>query len=195
MRKFIIAAGLAAALITPSTAMAKDSALPYTKVEGSCNGGPSGTITTGKGVATFTLPDNSAYGVIRTFPVNLKVKDIKTLSFKSLSSAGGGMVYMQVITNDAAGVEHRIKYAPFGPFASFATEPGIGSWYSHNVLASAVRYGEDINDSAPTTTWAKAVSVRGNDTVNRVAITAGCALNSGTVQLDRIQVNNTVTAF
>jgi hypothetical protein len=27
----------------------------------------------------------------------------------------GGMVYMQVITNDAAGVEHRIKYAPFEP--------------------------------------------------------------------------------
>jgi hypothetical protein len=41
----------------------------------------------------------------------------------------------------------------------------------------------------------QAVSVRGNDTVNRIGITAGCAFGFGTVQVDRIQVNNTVTAF
>jgi hypothetical protein len=201
MRKFIIAAGLAAALITPSTAMAKDSAPAPVIVTGRCNAdnlvstpdAPFGSVAFGKGVATFSVPDANSWAVIRTFPVNLKVKDIKTLSFKSNSSLGGGMVYMQIITNkDADGIEHRIKYTPFEPNA---LEPGIGSWYSHNVLTSGVRYGEDINDSLPTTTWADAVSHLGNNTVNRVAITAGCALNSGTVQVDRIQVNNTVTAF
>jgi hypothetical protein len=203
MRKFIIAAGLAAALITPSSAMAKDATVPYTTVEDSCNGGPSGTIKFSKGVATFTLPDNSAYGVIKTFPTNLKVRDIKTLSFKSMSSLGGGMVYMNVITNtvgiNANGnmVNHKIKYTPFAQGSSltgFLPELGIGSWYSHNMLTSGVRLN-DADDSTATMTWADAVSTLGNETVNRVSVTAGCAMNSGTVQLDRIQVNNTVTAF
>jgi hypothetical protein len=202
MRKFIIAAGLAAALITPSTAMAKDSAPAYTKdTLGSCNGGPKGTISVSKGVATFTLPDSSSYGVVKTFPTNLKVRDIKTLGFKSLSSAGGGMVYMNVITNvvgntDAGGT-HKIKYTPFAQGSSltgFLPELGIGSWYSHNMLTSGVRLN-DADDSTATVTWADAVTAFGNETVNRVSITAGCAMNSGTVQLDRIQVNNTVTGF
>jgi hypothetical protein len=194
MRKFLIAAGLAAALITPSTAMAKDSAPAYTvDTVGSCNGGPSGTIKVSKGVATFTLPDSSSYGVVKTFPTNLKVRDIKTLGFKSLSSAGGGMVYMNVITND----NHKIKYTPFAQGSSltgFLPELGIGSWYSHNMLTSGVRLN-DADDSTATMTWADAVNTLGNETVNRVSITAGCAMNSGTVQLDRIQVNNTVTGF
>jgi hypothetical protein len=194
MRKFLIAAGLAAALITPSTAMAKDSALPYTTTGSSCGGTQNGSVTFAKGVATINVPDAQSYGIIRTFPANLKVKDIKTLSFKSMSSMGG-MVYMQVITNDAAHVEHRIKYTPFEQTPPLALEPGIGSWYTHNPMTSGVRYGEDINDSAPTTTWAQAVSVRGNDTVDRISVTAGCAFGFGTVQVGRIQVNNTVTAF
>jgi hypothetical protein len=194
MRKFLIAAGLAAALITPSTAMAKDSAPAYTvDTVGSCNGGPSGSIKVNKGVATFNLPDSSSYGVVKTFPTNLKVRDIKTLGFKSLSSAGGGMVYMNVITND----NHKIKYTPFAQGSSltgFLPELGIGSWYSHNMLTSGVRLN-DADDSTATMTWAEAVNTLGNETVNRVSITAGCAMNSGTVQLDRIQVNNTVTGF
>jgi hypothetical protein len=194
MRKFLIAAGLAAALITPSTAMAKDSAPAYTvDTVGSCNGGPSGSIKVNKGVATFALPDSSSYGVVKTFPTNLKVRDIKTLGFKSLSSAGGGMVYMNVITND----NHKIKYTPFAQGSSltgFLPELGIGSWYSHNMLTSGVRLN-DADDSTATMTWAEAVNTLGNETVNRVSITAGCAMNSGTVQLDRIQVNNTVTGF
>src|SRR4051812_202045 len=192
MRKFIIAAGLAAALITPSTAMAKDATPKYTtNTVGSCGGSTPGSVTVSKGIATIGVPDAQSYGVIRVFPTNLKVKDIKTLSFKSNSSMGG-MVYMQVITNDATGTEHRIKYAPFDPFV---TELGIGSWYTHNPMTSGIRYGEDINDSAPTTTWAEAVKVRGDDTVNRIGITAGCAFGHGTVQVDRIQVNNSIIEF
>src|SRR3954471_5360248 len=125
MRKFIIAAGLAAALITPSSAMAKDATPKYT----TDTVGNGGSITVNKGVATFNIPTNSAYGVIKTFPTNLKVKDIKTLGFKSLSSAGG-MVYMNVVTNtvgpnaDGNLANHKIKYTPFDQPGIF--EPGIG---------------------------------------------------------------------
>jgi hypothetical protein len=194
MRKFITAGMVIAMLAVPAASMAapaKDTTVTTTTV-GTCGGTQAGTVKVANGIATIGVPDNQAYGIIKAFPTNLKVKDIKTLSFKSNSSAGGGMVYMQVITNAADGSsERRIKYTPFDQ----VPEPGVGSWYTHNPMSSGVRYGTDINDAAPTTTWAEAVSALGNDTVNRVSITAGCAIGHGTVQVDRMQVNNSVIGF
>jgi hypothetical protein len=190
MRKFIIAGMAAAMLLTPSAAMAKDNAPAYT----TDTVGNGGSIKVDKGVATFNIPTNSAYGVIKTFPTNLMVKDIKTLGFKSLSSAGG-MVYMNVITNTpdpTTGNLHKIKYTPFDQPGIM--EPGIGSWYSHNMLTSAVRFN-DAQDGTTAQTWAQAVGQFGNETVNRVSITAGAALGHGTVQVDRMQVNNSVIDF
>ena len=195
MRKFLIAGMAAAMLAIPSAASAapaKDTTVTTTTV------GNGGEITFNKGVATVTLPTNSAFGVIKAMPVNLKVKDIKTLGFKSLSSAGGGMVYMNVVTNtvgpNADGIitNHKIKYTPFDQPGIM--EPGIGSWYSHNMLTSAVRFN-DAQDGTPAMTWAQAVREFGDETVNRVSITAGAALGHGTVQIDRMQVNNSVIDF
>jgi hypothetical protein len=189
MRKLIITGMAVAMLAVPATSMAKDNSPAYTTdTVGSCNGGTPGEIAvSSKGIATFTLPNNSSYGVIKTFPTNLKVKDIKTLSFKSNSSAGGGMVYMNVITNG----NHKIKYTPFD---QAFPEPGIGSWFTHDMLTSGVRFN-DANDGTPAMTWAQAVGQFGDETVNRVSITAGCSLGFGTVQVDRMQVNNSVIDF
>jgi hypothetical protein len=197
MRKFIIAAGLATALLVPSAASAATVA-PVVTMDtlGSCNGGTPGSIAVNKGIATFALKDTSAYGVIKMFPTNLKVKDIKTLQFKSLSSVGGGMVYMNVVT-DVIGPDgkvianHKIKYVPY---ALGTPELGIGSWYMHNVLTSGVRLN-DADDLTPAMTWAQAVGQLGNETVNRVSITAGCSMGFGTVQVDKFQVNSTTIDF
>ena len=133
------------------------------------------------------MPDSSSYGVIRALPTNLKLKDIKRLSFKSNSSAGGGMVYMNVVTNDG----HKVKYTPF---AQSTPEPGVGEWYTHDMLTSGVRLN-DADDGTPAKTWTDAVGQYGDETVNRVSLTAGCALGHGTVQIDRMQVNNSVIGF
>src|SRR5947208_15880233 len=111
MRRFIIAAGLATALLAPSVASAAPAARAYTSdTVGSCGGTQNGSVTFAKGVATFHVPDTQSYAVLKVPQTGLKVKDIKTLGFKSLSSAGGGMVYMNVITNtkDANGNFHKI---------------------------------------------------------------------------------------
>jgi hypothetical protein len=188
MRKFMIIVTALAVMAVPavaSAAPAKDTTVTTTTV-GSCGSGPAGTINVANGVATIGVPDNMAYGVIKAFPTGLKVRDLKTLSFKSNSSAGG-MVYMSVVTD--AG--HKVKYTPS---AQAFPEPGIGSWYSHDVLSSGVRFN-DADDNTPAQTWAQAVSQYGNESINRVSITAGCSLGHGTVQIDRMQVNNSVVAF
>jgi hypothetical protein len=195
MRKFIIAAGLATALVVPSAASAAPAAYDATTLGSCMTGGTPGTFSVNKGVATIGVPNTSAYGVVKTFPTNIKVKDIKTLSFKSNSSMGG-MVYMNVVTDvkDATGKvvgNHKIKYVPS---AQTFAEPGIGSWYTHNMLTSGVRFN-DIDDSTPAQTWTEAVRQFGGETVNRVSITAGCSLGFGTVQLDRFQVNSTTVNF
>ena len=92
MRKFIITGMALAMLAVPTAAMAAPADYTHTT-------GGNGQISVNKGVATVSVPTNSDWGVIKTFPTNLKVKDIKTLSFKSNSSAGGRMVYMNVITD------------------------------------------------------------------------------------------------
>jgi hypothetical protein len=195
MRKFIIVAGAMLGLLAPSIASAapaKDTTVTTTTV------GNGGTLNVSKGVATFGIPTNSAYGVIKAMPVNLKLKDIKTLGFKSLSSAGGGMVYMNVITNAADGIgTHKVKYTPFAQesaLGGFLPEPGIGAWYSHDMLTTGVRFN-DADDNTPAQTWADAVTAYGDETVNRVSITAGASLGHGTVQIDRMQVNNSVISF
>jgi hypothetical protein len=192
MRKFVLAAGIAAALVSPSMASAKDTApvapAYTTDTVGSCDDTPGaaiGSIGINKGVATFNVPNASAYGVIKVPQTGLKVKDIKTLQFKSLSSMGG-MVYMNVVTND----NHKIKYTP----SAQTPEPGIGAWYTHNMLTSGVRLN-DADDGTPAMTWANAVSQLGNETVNRVSVTAGCSIGFGTVQLDKLQVNNSTIDF
>jgi hypothetical protein len=64
-------------------------------------------------------------------------------------------------------------------------------------MTSGVRVGmPEVNDSAPTMTWAQAVSGPiGNETVDRISITAGCSFGTGSVQIDRMQVNNSVINF
>lgn len=195
MRKFLLIGVTLAALIAPSAASAapaKDTTVTTTTV------GNGGSISVNKGVATFNIPTNSAYGVIKAMPVNLKLKDIKTLGFKSLSSAGGGMVYMNVITNAVDGNgTHKVKYTPFAQesaLGGFLPELGIGSWYSHDMLTTGVRFN-DADDNTPSSTWADAVAKYGDETVNRVSITAGASLGHGTVQIDRMQVNNSVVSF
>jgi hypothetical protein len=193
MRKFIIAGMAIAMLLTPSAAMAgtaKDTAFEPTG--STCGTGLAGSVEIAKGVATFNVPDNMAYGIIRVPAVNtagMKVKDLKTLSFKSKSSAGGGMVYMSVITNEG----HKVKYTPFEQTPGFI-EPGVGEWFTHNPMTSGVRLGDNPGVD-PLMTWSQALSAVGNDTIKRVSITAGCALGFGTVQVDRMQVNNSVISF
>jgi len=196
MKKLIVAGMAVAMLAVPSAAMAAPA--DYTTVNTVDNGG---SISFNKGVATVTVPTSSAYGVIKTFPTNLKVKDIKTLGFKSNSSAGGRMVYMNVITNvpgSTTGETHKIKYTPGEQTSSvpgeYLPEPGVGSWYTHDMLTSGVRFNDE-NDGLPTRSWADAVSAFGNETVNRISITVGASLGSGSVQIDRMQVNNSVIGF
>ena len=62
------------------------------------------------------------------------------------------------------------------------------------MLTSGVRFNDE-NDGLPTRSWAEAVSAYGNETVNRVSITVGASLGSGSVQIDRMQVNNSVVSF
>jgi hypothetical protein len=195
MRKLIITGMALAMLAIPAASMAapaKDTAYTTTSV-GSCSGGQPGSINIDNGVATFDVPQNGSFGTIRVPQTNLKLKDIKRLSFKSNSSAGG-MVYMSVVTNvpgSTTGATHKVKYTPF---AQSTPESGIGEWTTHDPLTSGVRLN-DVDDTTPAITWADAVSAYGNETVNRVSITAGCALGSGTVQVDRMQVNNSVIGF
>jgi hypothetical protein len=94
MRKFMMVVTALAVMAVPATAMAspaKDTT--YTTTTGdTCADGPKGSVTVSKGIATINVPTAASYGIIRAFPVNLKVKDIKTLSFKSNSTAPGHMV-------------------------------------------------------------------------------------------------------
>ena len=193
MRKLIITGMAVAMLAVPSAAMAgtaKDTA--YDPQGSTCGSGPAGSVTFDKGVATFNVPDNMAYGIIRVPAVNtagMKVKDLKTLSFKSKSSVGGGMVYMSVITNEG----HKVKYTPFEQTPGFI-EPGVGEWFTHSPMSMGVRLGDNPG-ADPLLTWSQALSEVGNDTIKRVSITAGCSIGSGTVQVDRMQVNNSVIDF
>ena len=164
MMKFILAATVAATLAVPAVASAAPADYTTTSV------GNGGSISVSKGVATFGIPTNSAFGVVKTFPTNLKVKDIKTLSFKSNSSAGGRMVYMNVVTNvpgSTTGETHKIKYTPgeqtSSVFGEYLPEPGVGSWFTHDMLTSGVRFNDE-NDGLPTRSWADAVSAYGNET-------------------------------
>lgn len=193
MRKLIITGMAVAMLLTPSAAMAgtaKDTAFEPTG--STCGSGPIGSVDIVKGVATFNVPDNMAYGIIRVPSVNtagMQVKDIKTLSFKSKSSAGGGMVYMSVITDQG----HKVKYTPFEQTPGFI-EPGVGEWFTHTPMTMGVRLGDNPGVN-PLMTWSQALSMVGDDTIKRVSITAGCSIGSGTVQVDRMQVNNSVINF
>src|SRR3954454_22512798 len=151
MKKFIITGALVASMLVPASVMAspaKDTIVTTSSV-GSCTEGvASGSISVNKGIATFSVPDTQSWGVIKAFPVKLKVKDIKTLSFKSLSSAGGGMVYMNVITEQG----NKIKYTPYEQIPA-VPEPGVGSWYTHNPMTSGIRF-TPIQDGGPTSSWA-----------------------------------------
>ena len=190
MRKFIIAAATVAALAVPATASAASPAYTTDTV------GNGGSIVIDNGIATFNVPTNAAYGVLKLPQTGLLVKDIDTLSFESKSSAGGGMVYMSVVTNDG----HKIKYTPYEQGDSingFLPElGGIGSWYTHNPMTAGVRLN-NVDDTTPTTTWANAASVSelGNETVNRISITAGASAGHGTVQVDNITLNDSVLDF
>jgi hypothetical protein len=189
MRKLILTGMAVAMLAAPAAASAASPAYTTDTVSGG------GSIVIDNGIATFNVPDNSAYGVLKLPQTGLQVKDIDTLSFESKSSAGGGMVYMSVVTNDG----HKIKYTPYEQTDSinggFLPElGGIGSWYTHNPMAAGVRLN-GIADTTPTKTWDEAVSELGNETVNRVSITAGASLGHGTVQVDNITLNDSVLDF
>ncbi len=188
MRKFLITGMAVAMLAVPSAASAASPAYTTDTVGGG------GSIVIDNGIATFNVPVNSDYGVLKLPQTGLLVKDINKLSFESKSSAGGGMVYMSVVTNDG----QKIKYTPYEQTSitgGYLPElGGIGSWYTHNPMAAGVRLNNEP-DSNPTRTWDEAVNELGNETVNRVSITAGASSGHGTVQVDNIKVNDSVLDF
>ena len=185
MHKLIIAGMAVAMLAVPSIASAKDVLYELPK-PGTCSlGGQPGSVDIDKGIATFNVPENGSHAVIRVPQTNLKVNDIKRLSFKSNSSAAG-MVYMTIVTDNNT----RVTYTPAGQTPGVA-EVGVGSWYSHDPMTSGVRVNDAVGNF-PNITWAQMLSQVGNESVTRVSITAGCSTGFGTVQVDRIQVNNQV---
>ena len=107
------------------------------------------------------------------------------------------MVYLKVVTkDDGTGIIYSPMLQPDGFYSNALPEPGIGSWYTHNVLTSGVRYNDD-GDNYGNIRWSEAVARAGGpDTpVKRVSVTAGCNVGSGNVQVDDITVNRSVVTF
>jgi hypothetical protein len=188
----IVALGVAATSAT--AAPSKPTAAPSMKMQklvGTCGTGASGAIAIKNDVANLTLPEQLSWAQIRAYPQNLKLSDLKTLTFESKTSHPG-VVYMKINTDHGS--------VMFSPNTQAALEIVGPDWGDYDVLAdtSTVRYNDDAGER-PDVSWNEMLtSVAGDATILDVRLTAGCANPVGdgaSVQFDNLTINDMVFDF
>jgi hypothetical protein len=148
-----------------------------------------GEITVGNGAARLFTPTQGAWAQIRTYPTNLTLSQIDTLSFSSNSDTSG-VVYLKVTTEGG----HTVV---FSPNTQPGGERGVGSMATFNVIGGTVRVDND--GGADEISWNEAVALLGSKLVKDVRVTAGASGPVGSdgalVQVDDLTINSEVIDF
>jgi hypothetical protein len=163
----------------------------YDRMVGSCvtNGKP-GTVSIAHGMARLGAPEDMAWAQIRSYPVGLTLADVTDLMFRS-NASDPGVVYLKITTEG----NHSILYSPN---TQAGGEQGLGSWFTHDVLAGSVRLDDDAGAN-PDMTWNQVLAQVGDKQIKDVRVTAGCANPVGTdgalVRLADVTINDEVVSF
>jgi hypothetical protein len=162
----------------------------YDRVVGSCGDGTQGEVAIAGGAARLGVPEQMSWAQIRSYPHDLKLSDLKRLSFRS-DASDPGVVYLKITTEGHGSVL-------FSPNTQPGGEQGVGGWATHHVLDGTVRFNDDAGESSDVS-WSKVLDRAGDARVKDVRITAGCANAVGDdgalVQVDDLKINEEVIHF
>jgi hypothetical protein len=163
----------------------------YDRIVGSCDTDPyakTGEVSIADGVARLGVPTQLAWAQIKSYPTNLKVSQIKNLSFKA-NASDVGQTYMKVTTTNHGSILFDASSQEGGE------EIGRMVTYHVNGAGSTVRWNDDAGTGGQLT-WQQAMAIAGNQYVKTIAVTAGCALgDAGVTEVDDLTVNDEVIDF
>ena len=156
-------------------------------VDGSGDGGE---VSIADGAARLAAPTDTSWAQIRAYPHDLKLRDLKTLSFRS-NASDPGVVYMKITTEG----HHSVV---FSPNTQPGGERGLGTWAAHDVLQGTVRFDDDEGTKADVN-WSDVLAQAGDAQVKDVRITAGASgpvgADGALVQVDDLTINDEVIDF
>ena len=161
----------------------------YDRIVGSCDDGVEGEIAIADGAAQLGVPTQNAWAQVRSYPKNLKVSQLDTLSFKA-NASDEGVTYLKVTTTGHGSIV-------FSP----NTQPGgeqTGTPVSYDVLDGTSRWNDDAGFEGDMS-WDAIAEKAGDRHVKTISVVAGCALPVGAdgaqVSVDDITINDEVIDF